>query len=85
MRVAANGGVARAVAVSITMENTRLNADRDNLYREQIQDHVRSGNGHLIARGFATSQEELIFIVNTQKDTTHKLSLVTHQSKRQPR
>ena len=50
----------------ITMENTRLNADRDNPYREQIQDHVRSGNGHLIARGFATSQEELDFITQSQ-------------------
>ena len=50
---------------TITMENTRLNADRDNQYRQQIQDHVRSGNGHLIARGFATSQEELDFITHT--------------------
>ena len=69
----------------LTMDNTRANAERDDKYRQQIEDSVHSGNGHLIAQGFATSQEELTFVIQTQEDLTHKLSLVRNKSTRQPR
>jgi hypothetical protein len=66
---------ANKILGQLTTENTKNNSERDNIYREQIIDNVQSGNGHLIAYGFATSQEELAFIIQTQKDLKHKLSL----------
>ena len=69
----------------LTMDNTKANAERDDKYRQQIEDSVHSGNGHLVAQGFATSQEELMFVIRTQEDLTHKLSLVINKSTRQPR
>ena len=65
----------------LTVVNTVANAERDGLYRQLIEDHVQSGNGHLVAQGFATSKEELDFVLHTQQTLLKKLST----KKRAPR
>ena len=62
-----------------TMQNTIANAERDGKYRQLIEDHVQSGNGHLIAQGFTTSKEELDFVIHTQSRMAIKLSNKTRK------
>ena len=66
----------------LTVVNTVANAERDGLYRQLIEDHVQSGNGHLIAQGFATSKEELDFVLHTQSRLTKKISVNSKPSRR---
>ena len=58
----------------LTMENTRLNAERDGGHRMAIGACVQSGNGDVIAREFCLRRKERRGIAITQGTVGNKLS-----------